>query len=53
MMAKSEKQHWRAGDVFLVNANDGLGVVGQVLSHEPDAINAAAAALYGASILSL
>jgi hypothetical protein len=47
-MNSRKKQAWSPGDVFKVPLSDGSTVIGQVLAHEPDAMNSVACAFFDA-----
>lgn len=42
------KQKWTAGDIFAVPLSDGSSIIGQVLAHEPEAMNSVACAFFDA-----
>lgn len=45
-MSKKRKQDWKAGDCFVIPLLDGGGLLGQVLAHEPRAMNSVSCALF-------
>jgi hypothetical protein len=50
MKKRKSKQPWQAGDVFLISTQDGRHLVGQILAHEPRAMNSASCVFFDWSV---